>query len=157
MKIKVDFQKACTEPTPPAEDFEKWIRSAITAVKQADKQVEVNVRVVGEQEMSRLNYTFRDKTGTTNVLSFQANLPREIELHLLGDIAICASEVMKEASELGTPEKSHWAHLTVHGVLHLIGYDHENEMETNRMQSLETSILAGLGIPCRYTPKKVLE
>ena len=157
MKLTVDFQKACTEETPSVEEFEKWIRSTASAIKYQKKQAEVNIRAVGEKEMLRLNNTFREKANLTNVLSFPANLPDEIELNLLGDIAICASVVQREAAELGKSEKAHWAHLTVHGILHLIGFDHKNEKESGKMESLEVSILANLGISNPYLENTVPE
>jgi len=157
MKLKVDFQKACVEQTPSAEDFEKWIQSTANTVKCGEKQIEINIRAVGEQEMLCLNSTFRKKANLTNVLSFPANFPKEVEVNLLGDIAICASVVQKEASELGKSEKAHWAHLTVHGMLHLIGYNHINEKESVKMESLETSILADLGISNPYAERAVSE
>ena len=153
MKLKVDFQKACAEETPTMEDFEKWIQSTATTIKYLKKQAEVNIRAVDEKEMLYLNNTFRKKTALTNVLSFPANLPKEIEINLLGDIAICAPVVQKEATKLGKPEKAHWAHLTVHGMLHLIGYDHISEKESVKMESVEVSVLANLGISNPYTQK----
>ena len=150
MKLKVDFQKACAEETPSMEEFEKWIQSTATTIKYVKKQAAVNIRAVGEKEMLYLNSTFRKKAAITNVLSFPADLPKEIELNLLGDIAICAPVVQKEATKLGKLEKAHWAHLTVHGMLHLVGYDHISEKESIKMESVEISVLANLGISNPY-------
>ena len=157
MKLKVDFQRACAEETPSKEDFEKWIQSTVTVIKNLEKQAEVNIRAVDEKEMLYLNNTFRKKPALTNVLSFPANLPKEIEINLLGDIAICAPVVQKEASKLGKLEKAHWAHLTVHGMLHLIGYDHISEKESIKMESIEISVLSNLGISNPYAQKATLE
>ena len=153
MKLKIDFQKACAEETPSMEDFEKWIQSTAATIKYLKRQAEVNIRAVDEKEMLYLNSTFRKKPALTNVLSFPANLPKEIEINLLGDIAICAPVVQKEATKLGKPEKAHWAHLTVHGMLHLIGYDHISEKESVKMESVEISVLARLGISNPYVQK----
>ncbi len=157
MKFKVDFQKACAEETPSMEEFEKWIQSTAKTIKYLKKQAAVNIRAVGEKEMFYLNSTFRKKAAITNVLSFPADLPKEIELNLLGDIAICAPVVQKEATKLGKLEKAHWAHLTVHGMLHLIGYDHISEKESVKMESIEISVLASLGISNPYIQKAILE
>ena len=157
MKLKVDFQKACAEKTPSMEEFEKWIQSTGKTIKYLKKKAVVNIRAVGEKEMLYLNSTFRKKAAITNVLSFPADLPKEIELNLLGDIAICAPVVQKEATKLGKLENAHWAHLTVHGMLHLIGYDHISEKESVKMESIEISVLANLGISNPYIQKARLE
>ncbi len=157
MKLKVDFQKACAEETPLMEEFQEWIHSTANIIKYEKKQAEVNIRAVGEKEMLYLNNTFRKTPTLTNVLSFPANLPKEIEINLLGDIAICAPVVQEEATKLGKLEKAHWAHLTVHGMLHLIGYDHICEKESIKMESVEISVLANLGISNPYIQSAVLE
>jgi probable rRNA maturation factor len=101
-------------------------------------------------EMSTLNRDYRNKTGPTNVLSFRSDLPPGLDLPLLGDIVICAPVVATEAAQQGKPRQAHWAHLTVHGTLHLLGYDHLEDLEAEEMEALETRILASLNYPCPY-------
>ena len=112
--------------------------------------VEVSVRLVDSDEMATLNETYRGKTGTTNVLSFPASLPGELGIGLLGDIVICAPVVRAEATQQGKSAAAHWAHMTVHGTLHLMGYDHTNEEEAHIMEALETDILSELNFGCPY-------
>jgi probable rRNA maturation factor len=100
--------------------------------------------------MAQLNQHYRGKPGPTNVLSFPADLPESLQLPLLGDIVICAPVVAREAVEQGKPAAAHWAHMAVHGALHLLGYDHICETEATEMEDLETAILATLGFPCPY-------
>ncbi len=94
-----------------------------------------------------LNRRYRGKDYATNVLSFPAELPRGVALPLLGDLVICAPVVTREAGEQGKPLRHHYAHLTIHGVLHLLGYDHQAERDAQRMEALETRILHWLVIP----------
>jgi probable rRNA maturation factor len=112
------------------------------------------IRIVDEPEARRLNQHYRNKDYATNVLSFPAelpkNLPEEIRQSQLGDLLICSPVVAREAKEQRRQESDHWAHLTIHGVLHLLGYDHEVVDEGTVMESLETEILAGLGISDPY-------
>lgn len=111
---------------------------------------ELLIRLVGKEESRRLNAQFRNMDKPTNVLSFPADLPPEIKLPLLGDIVICANLVGSEAAEQGKSLESHWAHLTIHGILHLLGYDHQNEKAAAKMESLESYILKSLGYPDPY-------
>jgi len=131
---------------PAAEDFEAWVKSTL----EPGSNVELTVRVVGREESRQLNRTFRGKDSATNVLSFPAELPAGIDLPLLGDIVICAPLVAEEAAEQGKAVHDHWAHLTIHGVLHLMGYDHLDADEAEVMESLEISLLESLGINNPY-------
>lgn len=131
---------------PAAEDFEAWVKSTL----EPGSNVELTVRVVGRKESRELNKTFRGKDSATNVLSFPAELPEGIDLPLLGDIVICAPLVAEEAAEQGKAVSDHWAHLTIHGVLHLMGYDHLDDDEAEAMESLEISLLESLGINNPY-------
>lgn len=131
---------------PAAEDFEAWVKSTL----EPGSNVELTVRVVGREESRELNKTFRGKDSATNVLSFPAELPEGIDLPLLGDIVICAPLVAEEAAEQGKAVSDHWAHLTIHGVLHLMGYDHLDDDEAEAMESLEISLLESLGINNPY-------
>jgi len=148
MNLLVDIESASAEPAPEEDDIRNWIRAALTDRLQ---DTEISVRLVDIEEMSRLNETFRGKTGPTNVLSFPSELPAELELPLLGDIVICAPVVQREATEQGKPTQAHWAHMAVHGTLHLLGYDHLEEEEAEAMEAMETNILATLNYPCPYT------
>jgi probable rRNA maturation factor len=114
------------------------------------KPAELAIRIVDTAEGQALNRDYRGKDYATNVLSFPAELPPGVNLPLIGDLAICAPVVAREAAEQGKKPRDHWAHLTVHGTLHLLGYDHIDEAEAEAMEALETRILAGLGIADPY-------
>jgi probable rRNA maturation factor len=109
------------------------------------------VRIVGEQESAELNEQYRHKSGPTNILSFPVDVPEGIELDLLGDLVICAPVVEKEALEQGKLLAHHWAHIIVHGVLHLLGYDHIDDDEAELMENKEIAILNKLHINNPYT------
>ncbi len=111
---------------------------------------EVVVRLVGEAEGRRLNREFRGRDRATNVLSFPFEPPPGVELDHLGDLVICAPVVAREATAQGKSPEAHWAHMVVHGMLHLQGYDHQNDDQAAIMEGLETQILAGLGYPAPY-------
>jgi probable rRNA maturation factor len=114
------------------------------------KPAEVAIRIVGAEEGRAFNRDYRGKDYATNVLSFPAELPPGVDLPLLGDLAICAPVVEREAAEQHKRPRDHWAHLTVHGTLHLLGYDHLRDAEAEAMEALETRILASLGIADPY-------
>ena len=147
----VDLQAATQNSVPPKQDIESWI-AATLAGRTAMEHAEVSVRLVDSEEMAVLNEKYRGKKGPTNVLSFPADpsgLPPEVAA-LLGDIAVCAPVVAREAHAQGKPEVEHWAHLVVHGVLHLLGYDHESAGEAREMEDLEIDILRCFGIADPY-------
>lgn len=151
-RVDVDVQYAVTDAALPGETLlGAWVRAALAG--RAD-DVELTLRIVDRDEMSALNYDYRGKPGPTNVLSFPFEAPPGVELNLLGDIVICAAVVRDEARAQGKPELDHWAHLVVHGVLHLLGYDHIEEDEARVMEALETKILAGLGLPDPYAERE---
>ena len=148
MSIDLDLQIAGEFPAvPSAERFRSWV----TVVLQGKAPVELTVRVVDTDESQALNRTYRGKDRATNVLSFAADLPEGIDLPLLGDIVICAPVVEREAAEQGKDLEHHWAHLTVHGVLHLLGHDHQNDDDAQEMEAIEIRVLADLGIPDPYS------
>jgi probable rRNA maturation factor len=149
VKLLVDIQTACSQPVPAEEDIRRWIAAALHG-RSTQEQVEVSVRLVDSDEMARLNETYRGKTGATNVLSFPAGLPAELAIPLLGDIVICAPVVRAEAVQQGKTERAHWAHMTIHGTLHLLGYDHLKEEEATIMEALESAILSELNYACPY-------
>ena len=128
----------------------RWVRTALLA------PAEITVRIVGEHEGRALNRDYRGKDYATNVLTFAAELPEGlpegVRLPLLGDLVICAPVVAREAKEQRKPLAAHYAHLTVHGALHLLGWDHEDPREADCMEQLEREILAGLGLPDPYQP-----
>ncbi len=131
---------------PHARSFARWANAACAAgiARSRSQATELTIRVVGAAESRRLNRTWRGKDKPTNVLSFAADAP------VLGDLAICAPVVAREAREQGKSPAAHWAHMVVHGVLHLLGYDHENDRDAARMEARETKILAQLGMPNPY-------
>ena len=147
MKIELDVQNA-TEftPLPSKEQLENWVGLAL----QGREATELTIRLVDREESRTLNAQYRDKDTATNVLSFVAEVPDEVELPLLGDIVICAPLVAAEAEQQGKLPEHHWAHLVVHGVLHLLGYDHQEKHQAEEMEALETGLLAQLGISNPY-------
>jgi probable rRNA maturation factor len=134
---------------PSPASFRRWVEAALAGARRHQAS-ELSIRIVGTREGRTLNRTYRDKDYATNVLSFPVELPPGVRLPLLGDIAICAPVVRREAAEQGKPVADHWAHMTLHGVLHLLGYDHIIEADAVRMEMLETRILKGLGIADPY-------
>lgn len=141
-----------TENLPSLEDFQHW---ATLAVRALQVEPEITVRIVDEEESQTLNRTYRNKDKSTNVLSFPFECPEEVVLPLLGDLIICRQVVEKEAKEQDKPLMAHWAHMTVHGCLHLLGYDHIEDDEAEEMESLETEIMQSLGFTDPYIAEKV--
>ncbi len=156
MSLHVDIQSASNETLPEDGDMHGWIAAALTGGEHAG-DTEISVRLVDIAEMTTLNETYRGKTGPTNVLSFPSDLPTELQLPLLGDIVICAPVVRAEAAEQGKNLTAHWAHMTIHGTLHLLGYDHIAEDEAAAMEALESAILKRLDYPCPYQSQLPLE
>lgn len=134
---------------PSAASFRQWVNAALAGAKRR-RQAELSIRIVDAAEGRALNRDYRGKDYATNVLSFPAELPPGVQLPLIGDLAICAPVVAREAAEQGKMPRHHWAHMTVHGVLHLLGYDHMVDVEAEAMETLETRILAKLGIANPY-------
>ena len=149
MKLTVDIQTASREPVPAGADLRRWVTAAL-AGRTTQQQVEISMRLVDTEEMTQLNNGYRGKEGPTNVLSFPADLPPELGLPLLGDIVICAPVVAAEAAQQGKSATAHWAHMTVHGTLHLLGYDHIEEEDAQIMEALESAILRQLDYSCPY-------
>ena len=132
---------------PSATSFRKW---AAAAAQGRIRRADLAIRLVDSKEGRALNRHYRGKDYATNVLSFPAELPEGVTLPLLGDLVICAPVVAREAAEQDKPLLAHYAHLTVHGVLHLLGLDHEDEREAEAMEQMEREILAALGLPDPY-------
>lgn len=141
---------------PTVEQFTHWVQQALSIEAQTEDfpETEITIRIVDEAESHELNLTYRGKDKPTNVLSFPFEMPEGIELPLLGDLIICRQVVEKEAQEQGISLESHWAHLAVHGTLHLLGYDHIEENEAVEMESLETKIMKNLGYEDPYLCEK---
>ena len=132
---------------PAAVSFRNWVAAAL---KGRIREADLAIRIVDEREGQALNRHYRGKDYATNVLSFPAELPEGVKLPLLGDLVICAPVVAREAAEQGKPVAAHYAHLTVHGVLHLLGWDHEHDKDAEAMEQLEREVLAELGLPDPY-------
>jgi probable rRNA maturation factor len=136
---------------PGVASFRRWIDAALAGARRAGaKQAAVDVRVVGQAEGRKLNRAWRRRDYATNVLSFPAAPAQGAKGLPLGDLVLCAPVVAREAREQGKAPHAHWAHLTVHGTLHLLGHDHESSAEAERMEALERRILARLGFPDPY-------
>lgn len=147
--IELDLQVACVAAELPArEAFEAWAAAALAGEDR--DAAELTIRIVDAAESAELNRRYRHRSGPTNVLSFPFEAPPGIELPLLGDLVICAPVVAREAAAQGKPAAAHWAHMVVHGILHLLGYDHLEEEEAAGMEALETAILARIGYPDPY-------
>jgi probable rRNA maturation factor len=132
---------------PDEAQLRRWAQAALGSSLD---EAEVVVRVVDEAESAELNFNYRHKNGPTNVLSFPFEAPPGLELPLLGDLVICAPVVAREAQEQHKTLEAHWAHMVVHGVLHLMGYDHIDEAEAEEMETLEIKVLASLGYSNPY-------
>ena len=126
--------------------LKKWANAAYLDVVPAV----ASMLITTSDEMQQLNKQYRDKDKPTNVLSFPMQLPEEIDVFLLGDLALCAAVIRQEAKQQAKEERSHWAHLVVHGMLHLQGYDHIKNDEAEEMEQLEIKILKELGFGNPY-------
>ncbi len=151
---------------PDASDFRTWVNAALSMQKSMQKEsvqrkpvrkkegqeedAQLTIRIVDEKESAYLNEHYRHKNGPTNVLSFPAEYADDIPVTLLGDIILCAPLVLKEAKTQNKDIQAHWAHLTVHGSLHLLGYDHSNAQDAQKMESCEIDILKQIGFTNPY-------
>lgn len=153
MSIELDLQivSESKEGLPSFELFLSWLTSAISPFQE---NAEVTIRIVDEKESHQLNFQYRGKDKSTNVLSFPFEAPPGMELDLLGDLVICRQVVEKEAIEQNTTALAHWAHMVVHGSLHLLGYDHIEDDEAEEMESLEAEILLKMGFEDPYLIEK---
>lgn len=150
MTPTIDLQLALDgDDLPDPDSIQRWVTAAL---RDERDEAEISVRIVDAEESRELNHRYRDKDKPTNVLSFPADLPPELGLPLLGDLVICAPVVEREACEQGKTQEAHWAHMIVHGTLHLLGYDHNEDSDADIMESLETTILTQLGYPPPYEP-----
>ncbi|AYC18185.1 Endoribonuclease YbeY [Dickeya dianthicola] len=136
---------------PSEADFQRWLEAVLPKFQEV---AEVTIRVVDEEESHHLNLTYRGKDKPTNVLSFPFEAPPEVELPLLGDLIICRQVVEQEAVEQEKSTEEHWAHMVVHGSLHLLGYDHIEDSEAEEMEALETEIMQSMGYADPYLAEK---
>lgn len=148
LAIELELQIASEAQTlPHPSQFKEWISK--TLADHYD-DMEITIRIVDEEEMASLNEMFRRKKGPTNVLSFPAEVKPEFGMNALGDVVICAPVVQKESESTGIDLLAHWAHMVVHGTLHLLGHDHIDPNEAKEMEDLETKILLQLGYSAPY-------
>lgn len=146
-----DARESADDEVPPSSSFTRWANLAAGDIRESSS---LTIRVVDEQESRQLNHRYRGKDKPTNVLSFsygEDSLPDTMDTgHLLGDLVICASIVRHEADDSQRPLNDHWAHLTIHGVLHLLGYDHDTPQQADEMEALEIRLLHTLNIQNPY-------
>jgi len=150
MSVTLDLQLVCanTEGLPSEADFQRWVDGVIPSFQQ---EAELTIRLVDEAESHELNMTYRGKDRPTNVLSFPFECPPEIDdFPLLGDLVICRQVVEQEATEQKKTTEEHWAHMVVHGCLHLLGYDHIDDAEAEEMEALEVELMAAMNYANPY-------
>lgn len=145
MTYYIDVQNATDKPLPVSED--SLIKLASLALSDFQSEAELTIRIVTPEEMIHLNHTYRKQNKTTNVLAFPSSLPDTIQLEypLLGDIIICPEVLAEESKQFNKPLQEHWSLIIIHGVLHLLGYDHIEEADAFIMQGIEVKLLAELG------------
>lgn len=152
MSHTIDLQVACEInglTLPSQSQFQYWVDTALTEVCN-EQEFELTIRLVNKSESQQLNNQYRGKDKPTNVLSFPFEVPEGIELNLLGDLVICIEVMQEEAKIQNKALFDHWAHLVIHGCLHLVGFDHISDNEALEMESIEIAILAKLGINNPY-------
>jgi probable rRNA maturation factor len=155
MSITLDLQLACADSSglPAEAQFQQWLDTAILPFQQ---EAEVTIRIVDEAESNELNLTYRGKDKPTNVLSFPFECPPGVEdFPLLGDLIICRQVVEQEACEQQKTLESHWAHMVIHGSLHLLGYDHIEDAEAEEMEALEKEFMQTLNFPDPYKDDEI--
>ncbi|WJM82042.1 rRNA maturation RNase YbeY [Pectobacterium brasiliense] len=152
-QVILDLQIASEQAQrlPEEKDFQRWLEGVLPQFQEVS---EVTIRIVDEAESRDLNNTYRGKDKPTNVLSFPFEAPPEVELPLLGDLIICRQVVEREAAEQEKTVEEHWAHMVVHGSLHLLGYDHIEDSEAEEMEALETEIMQSMGYADPYLAEK---
>lgn len=152
-EVILDLQIASNSAAnlPAASDFQRWLKGFLPRLQP---ESEVTIRITDEAESSMLNMTYRNKNKPTNVLSFPFEAPKGMVLPLLGDLVICRQVVEQEAVEQNKPLMAHWAHMVIHGCLHLLGYDHIEDEEAEQMETLETEIMLALGYADPYILEK---
>lgn len=152
--LRLDVENASDRTTTPGNDtLHRWAAAALAATGEAtdNTAMELAIRIVDEAESRSLNHQWRDRDRPTNVLSFPGEALPGLPLRHLGDLVICAAVVEREADEQGKTATAHWAHMVVHGTLHLLGHDHQTDDEAEAMERIERTVLAELGFPDPYT------
>ncbi len=150
MSYYIDIQHACEEPCPVTDEIlHNWAKLPLASYRDF---AELTLRLVDAEEITHLNHIYRKKNKATNVLAFPSTYPKDVELEypLLGDVIICPSVLKQESMALEKPLTAHWAHIVIHGVLHLLGYDHIKEEEALIMQSIEIQLITELGFDNPY-------
>jgi probable rRNA maturation factor len=144
----IDIQRVFESQNQPSDtQLELWVN---TVLAKLNEDFEIVIRIVDETESAQLNETYRHKQGATNILSFPFEVPDEIELNLLGDLVICAPVLEREAAQQNKLLHNHWAHIVIHGTLHLLGYDHIDDADAEEMETKEIELLQTLSIPNPY-------
>jgi probable rRNA maturation factor len=144
VEIQTIFESA---GQPSEAEIQLWVD---TALEETERDTEIVVRIVDESESAELNEQYRHKQGATNILSFPVEIPEGIDLNLLGDLVICAPVLEQEALQQNKILTHHWAHIIIHGALHLLGYDHLEDQQAEEMESKEIALLQKLNIPNPY-------
>jgi probable rRNA maturation factor len=152
VNVIIDLQQVTDADVPSEQQFQLWASAALAEVNE---DCELSIRLVDEAESAELNNDYRGKNSPTNVLSFPFESPVPLEPMLLGDLVLCVPVVEREAAEQNKAIEDHWAHLIVHGCLHLLGYDHIEDDEAELMESLEISILQKIDIKNPYIEQRV--
>lgn len=148
MSINLTIQNPSKIKTiPTKKQFIIWIKAVLGL---QHKNCEILIRIVDKKEITKINKTYRNKNKPTNIISFEFDPPPGVKTNFLGDLIICASVVRAEAKLQHKTMVSHWAHLTIHGILHLLGYDHINNIDAEKMENLEIKILKNLNFPDPY-------
>ena len=147
LDFEIQYPEDGVAGLPDQAAFTRWVKAAL-----GERSTGLTLRLADAGEMADLNQQYRGKAYATNVLSFPLEFPMDTGIPYIGDIVICPEVVAREAAEQHKPLEAHYAHLTVHGVLHLLGYDHETDDEALEMETLETQMLARLGYPDPYQP-----
>ena len=148
MNVALDLQVATqAEGLPSEQQFFNWLGAVLG---ERDDVPEITIRLVDEAESRQLNSEYRDKERPTNVLAFPFQAPPGVEMPILGDLVICAPVVQREAAEQQKTVEAHWAHMVIHGALHLLGYDHIEANKAEVMEQREREILLKLGYPDPY-------
>ena len=152
MAVELDIQQAShAKNLPSDQQLYIWADQALSSFSKPEKPFELTIRLVDLDESQQLNNQYRNKNKPTNVLSFPFEIPEGVDINLLGDIIICCDIVTKEANEQQKDLMSHWAHMVIHGCLHLLGYDHIEDNDAVEMESIEIDMLEKLGINNPYT------
>lgn len=150
LPAKCDVRGTRAAPVQGVPSPAKLVQWAEAALAGRSEDAQMTVRVVDEAEGAALNARYRRRAGATNVLAFAFDAPELPSLRILGDVVVCAPVAAREAREHGKPLDAHWAHLVIHGTLHLLGYDHEAPRSAQEMEAIEREILARLGYPDPY-------